>query len=465
MAEKVPAVAGRGHRAPGTGPFSEHSREELPNVMTVLEGLADVLPNLGLVHSPSTALTVSRVIALVLAIALSIAAYAVARYFLVRRGVRIIESSRSQLASILLERRVLHRLCILGPLVVMYAAIPHVLAGYEDLISTTQRATRLLFALVATLVVDAGLNAALDYYETSELSKKAPLRSVVQASKIIVYLLAGVLTLSLLLDLPLVVVLGTVGALFAVSGFVFHDPILGLVASIRIAANDMVAIGDQIEVPEYHADGEVLEISMTTVKVQNFDKSITTIPTYALVSQAVKNWRGMQGSGGRRIKRAVYIDISTIRFCTAEMLEAHVKLGHTVEYVDRKMMIEIEADGEATQYSAPGLSVEGRITNVDLFQAYVTGYLRNHPGINQDMRVMVRQLAPTPNGLPVEIWAFSRDTNLDNYEAVQSEILSHVLSVVPDFDLKVFQYPAGSDLKELTGRTDDPSQETRISEG
>ncbi len=420
--------------------------------MTVLEALRDILLNFGLVDSPSTALAVSRVIALALAVILSVVAYAVARYLLVRRTIRAIETSRGQLASILLERRVLHRLCILAPLVVMYAAIPHVLAGHEEVIRTVQRAMWLLLAFIGTLAVDATLNAALDFYETSELSKKAPVRSVVQASRIIVYLLAGVLTLSLLLDLPLVVVLGTVGALFAVSGFVLHDPILGFVGSIQLAANDMVAIGDQIEMPEYHADGDVLEINMTTVKVQNFDKSITTIPTYALVREAVKNWRGMQESGGRRIKRAVYIDISTIKVCTDQMLEAFSKLDHAREYIERKMM-EIAADGEAAQYTGRGLLIEGRVTNVDVFQAYVTGYLRSHPLVNQDMRVMVRQLAPTPNGLPVEIWAFSTDTNLDNYEAVQSEILSHALSVVPEFDLRVYQYPAGSELKEFLGES------------
>jgi miniconductance mechanosensitive channel len=420
--------------------------------MTVLESLGVLLLNWSLVDSPSGGLTASRAISFGLAITLAIVAYAVARYLLFRGVVRIIGPDRRQLTSALLESKVLHRLCVLAPLVVINAAIPHVLAGCDEWISTTQRGMWLLIAFVATLVVDASLNAALDYYETSELSKRAPVRSVVQACKIVVYLTAGILTLSLLLAVPPVVILGTVGALLAVSGFVFHDPILGFVGSIQLAANDVVAVGDQIEMPEYHADGDVLEINMTTVKVQNFDKSITTIPTYTLVRQAVRNWRGMQESGGRRIKRAVYIDISTIKFCTDQMLEAFSKLDHAREYIERKVM-EIAADGEAAQYTGPGLLNEGRVTNVDVFQAYVIGYLRSHPLINQDMRVMVRQLAPTPNGLPVEIWAFSRDTNFDNYEALQSEIMSHVLSIVPEFDLRVYQYPAGSELKEFLGES------------
>lgn len=415
--------------------------------------IQNLLMALGLVDSPSTGLTVSRATAFALAIALAIVAYAVARYLLFRGAVKITGPNSRQLTSALLESKVLHRLCLLAPLVVMDAAIPHVLAGYDEWISTAHRGMWLLIALVATLVVDASLNAALDFYETSELSKKAPVRSVVQASKIVVYLLAGVLTLSLLLDIPLVVVLGTVGALLAVSGFVLHDPILGFVASLQLAANDMVAIGDQIEMPQYHADGDVSEINMTTVKVQNFDKSITTIPTYALVREAVKNWRGMRESGGRRIKRAVYIDIGTIKFCTREMLEAVSKLDYAAEYIDRKKM-EIAADGEATRHSAPGLLNERRITNTDVFQAYVTAYLRDHPLVNQDMRVVVRQLAPSANGLPVEIWAFSRDTSFDNHEALQSEIMSHILSIVPEFDLKVFQHPAGSDVKEVVNKMD-----------
>lgn len=406
--------------------------------MTVVESLRDILLGLGLLDSSITALTVARVIALAVAVLLSIAGYAVARRLLLGRSIRAIEAGRGLLASVLLQRRVLHRLCILAPLVIMHASIPHVLAGHGEVILTARRVIGLLLALTGTLVVDAALNAALDYHETSGHAQKASVRSVVQASKIVVYLLVGVMVFSFLLEVPLLAMLTAFGALLAVSGFVLHDPILGFVGSLQLAANDMVAIGDQIEMPEYHAEGHVVEINMTTVKVQNFDKSITTIPTYGLIREPVKNWRAMEESGGRQIRRAVFIDISTIKFCTEEMLTAFMKLGHTAEYIDRKRM-ETAADGKAGADSGHGPPNEAGITNVDVFQAYVTGYLRSHPGINQRMRALVRQLDPTPHGLPVEIWAFTKATDFDNHEAVQSEILSHVLTIAPEFDLRIFQ--------------------------
>jgi miniconductance mechanosensitive channel len=229
---------------------------------------------------------------------------------------------------------------------------------------------------------------------------------------------------------------------------VFKDPILGFAAGIQLSANKMVMIGDWVEMPKYDADGDVIEVGLTTVKVQNWDKTITMIPTYSLISESFKNWRGMQDSGGRRIKRSIHIDISSIRFCTGEMLERFAKIQYISDYIAEKKE-EVAAHNQTHRVDT-SILVNGRhLTNVGTFRAYVEAYLRHHPLINQEMTFLVRQLAPTEHGLPIEIYVFSRDKVWANYEAIQADIFDHLLAVVPEFDLQVFQNPTGSDFQGL----------------
>jgi miniconductance mechanosensitive channel len=264
----------------------------------------------------------------------------------------------------------------------------------------------------------------------------------------VAYFLGGILIVAIVLDKTPVFLLTGLGALSAVLMLVFKDPILGFVAGIQLTANKMVAPGDQIEMPKYNASGSVIEIGLTTVKVQNADKTITMIPTYALISESFKNWRGMQDSDGRRIKRSVYIDISTIRFCTEEMLERFARIQFISDYVERKR-VEISAYNAAQQIDDSSL-VNGRhLTNIGIFRAYLTAYLENHPMINREMAFLVRQLDPTIHGLPIEIYVFSKDKAWAGYEGIQADIFDHILAVVPEFDLKIFQDPAGSDLEAL----------------
>jgi miniconductance mechanosensitive channel len=210
----------------------------------------------------------------------------------------------------------------------------------------------------------------------------------------------------------------------------------------------MVSHGDWIEMPKYGADGDVLEVALTTVKVQNWDKTVTTIPTYALISESFKNWRGMQLSGGRRIKRAFYIDINTIKFCTEEMIERFSKIRYIAEYMKKKKK-ELAEYNAAHQLDDSLSTNKRQLTNVGTFRAYVISYLTNHPMINREMTFLVRQLAPAEHGLPIEIYVFCKDKVWANYEAIQSDIFDHILAIVPEFDLKVFQSPAGSDFKEF----------------
>jgi len=234
----------------------------------------------------------------------------------------------------------------------------------------------------------------------------------------------------------------------AVILLIFRDTILSFVASLQISSNDLVRVGDWIESPTFGADGSVLDIALHTVTVQNWDKTFTIIPTHKLIDESFKNWRGMQLSGGRRIKRAVYIDISSIRFCDADMVERFKRMHLITEYVQRKQE-ELKRHNQEHNIDESVLVNGRRMTNVGTFRAYIDAYLKNHPLIHKDMTFLVRQLAPGPTGLPIEIYVFTTDTAWANYEAIQSDIFDHILAVVPQFDLRVFQEPTGQDFKQL----------------
>jgi miniconductance mechanosensitive channel len=232
---------------------------------------------------------------------------------------------------------------------------------------------------------------------------------------------------------------------------VFKDPILGFVASIQIASLDLVHVGDWIQMPKHGADGDVIDVSLTTVKVQNFDKTISTLPTYALISESFINWRGMQESGGRRIKRSIRIDMGTVKFCTPQMIERFKRIHRLKDYIARK-------EEELAEYNRnEGIDghsniVNGRrLTNVGTFRAYIQEYLRHHPMVNQEMTFLIRHLQPTEYGLPIEIYVFSKDKVWAHYEAIQADIFDHILAAVPEFDLRVFQAPSGYDLQQIGG--------------
>ncbi len=230
---------------------------------------------------------------------------------------------------------------------------------------------------------------------------------------------------------------------------VFKDTILGLVAGIQLTANRMVAEGDWIEMPRYGADGSILEVTLTTVKVQNWDKTITTVPTCALISESFKNWSGMQESGGRRIKRALYVDMSSIRFCSEEMIKRFSSIQYISEYVEKKRT-ELAEHNRTAEVDDSSLANGRRMTNIGTFRAYVEAYLKNHPMVSSEMTFIIRQLAPGEHGLPIEIYVFCKDTRWAHYEAAQADIFDHILAVLPEFDLRVFQSPAGSDFQAFT---------------
>ncbi len=348
---------------------------------------------------------------------------------------------------ILVEKHIVKRILYFIPLILLYVLSSPILTG-TSLLPLSQTLISFLFLIAGMMFLDAMLNALLAIYGKSAIAKEISITPFVQVLKLVLYFVTGILLLSLLLQKTPLYFLSGLGALTAVLMFVFKDVLMGFVAGIQLIANKMVAPKDWIEMPKYGADGDVLEITLTTVKVQNFDNTITTIPTYALINESFKNWRNMNLSGGRRIKRYVNIDIGSIKFCSSEMLERLKRIQLINQYIQNRQE-EILIYNKKHQVDESTLVNGRRLTNIGIFRSYVEAYLRQHPVINKDMTFLIRQLSPSENGLPIEIYVFCKDTNWTAYEAIQADIFDHILAVVPEFDLRVFQEPSGSDFQKI----------------
>jgi miniconductance mechanosensitive channel len=362
---------------------------------------------------------------------------------------RLIKSSSSSWDDIFLKNKVFKKLSHVAPALVIYLLIPLAFPDSTFFVSLVKDGTIIYMIIITLMVLDSFLNTCHDIYQTFEVSKEIPIKGIVQAIKIILIFIGGIMILSTITNKTPLYFLSGLGALTAVLMLIFKDAILGFVAGIQLSANNMVHKGDWIEMPQFGADGDVLDVSLTTVKVQNWDKTITTIPTYSLISHSFRNWRGMQESGGRRIKRALFIDMTSIKFCDREELERFSRIQYISEYIERK-------NAELSEYNQEhGVDesslVNGRkLTNIGTFRAYVEAYLHNHPKIHQNMTFLVRQLAPTDHGLPLEIYVFSNDQVWARYESIQADIFDHFLAAIPAFDLRVFQNPSGADFQSLT---------------
>ena len=399
--------------------------------------------------SESLAFYLARGIAIVGVLLLSVIANFVAKRYILSGLSYVISKSSSKWDDAVLRQRTLNRLAHLAPALVIYVLTPIALEGLDSVIAIISSAVLIYMIIMLMLVLDSLLNTFEDIYQNFRASKQIPMKGFIQVLKLVLYFMAAIFVISILLNKTPIYLLSGVGALAAVMMLVFRDSILGFVAGIQLAANKMVSVGDWIEMPKYEADGDVLEVALTTVKVQNWDKTITTIPTYALISESFKNWRGMADSGGRRIKRAVNIDISSIRFCDEDMLARFGKIQYISEYIETKKN-ELEEFNQATEVNNASLANGRRMTNIGTFRAYVQAYLQNHPQIHQQMTFLVRQLRPTEHGVPIEIYVFSKDQVWANYEAIQADIFDHLLAVIPEFDLRVYQNPTGADFRALS---------------
>jgi len=394
----------------------------------------------------------ARAVLLGAILALGLVADFIAHRIVVRTLSRIIRRTRWHWDDALLQRKVLKRIGHFAPAVVIYLLTPLALEGHDSASHFVTQLMLIYMIVLGLLVLDAVLNAIVDVYRSKERTRYVPIRSFAQVIKLLAFFIGIVFIVSIILDKTPLYLLSGLGALTAILMLVFKDAILGFVAGIQLTANRMVARGDWIEMDKYGADGDVLDVTLTTVKVQNWDKTITTIPTYALISDAFKNWRGMSESGGRRIKRAINIDMNSICLCDDKLLARLEKIHLLADYIDEKRK-EIAAYNSQHSVDEDCLVNGRRLTNVGSYRAYMVAFLRQHPMINQDMTFLVRQLAPTSEGLPLEIYVFSKDKVWANYEAIQADIFDHLLAVTSAFDLHVFQQPTGSDLRLLAGHS------------
>ena len=348
----------------------------------------------------------------------------------------------------LVTHNVFGRLVHVVPALIVFVGTPLIPDLPEGGVQLIRNVAMGYMVLMLTLALTAMLSAANTIYETTPVAKDRPLKGFVQLVQIVIWIFGGVMIISAVLDRSPLLLLSGFGAMTAILLLVFKDTILSLVASVQLTAQDMVRVGDWIEMPQFGADGDVVDVQLHTVKVQNWDKTITTIPTHRLITDSFRNWRGMSQSGTRRIKRSLHIDVSTIRMQTDEEIEHFTRFALLKDYIKNK-------EQELSDYNA-GLATEvdeavnrRRLTNIGTFRAYAYNYLKNHPKIDKDATLMVRQLGPGPEGLPLEIYCFTNTTVWAVYEGIQSDIFDHLLAIVPEFGLRLYQKPAGSDLANL----------------
>lgn len=353
----------------------------------------------------------------------------VCRKYIVPAVENITKKTKSKWDDILFNRNVLINLFRMVPPIAMQVMLPHMFNRDGAIFFWTEKIVNVYSIALLIILSFSVFNALYNLSNENERLRNSTIKGVFQMFKIISICLGGIIIISIVIDKDPSNVLTGLGAMAAVLMLIFKDPIMGLVAGVQLSINDMLRPGDWITLPKHDADGMVIEVTLTTVKVQNWDNTITTIPPYALVSESFQNWRGMYDSGGRRIKRSIYVDMNTIGFCTDEQLEKFTKNGWT-EGMDCK---------------------EGKVVNLCVLRNYLDIYLRNNNRVNQELTLMVRQLQPTAQGLPLELYLFSADTSWVEYEHLQADIFEHVLAILPEFGIKVFQTPAGTDF--LNGST------------
>ena len=374
-------------------------------------------------------------------VSISFISYLVTRYVILRTISSLFKKTSTELDDILIEKGLFNRLSYVVPLLIVY--------NLTDLFPEYIIVSRLVLAFIAISIL-ASLNSFIssinEIYSKSKYSNKLNIKSYIQILKLIINLFGAIIVVAVLSGRSPLYLLSGIGALTAVLMLVFKDTILSFVSSIQISSNDLFKVGDWVEAPQFGADGDVIDIALHTVKIQNWDKTISVIPTHKLIDSSFKNWRGMSESGGRRVKRSINIDVNSIRFCTDSMVDRYKKFDLIREYIENKIS-DIEGHNTDRNVTDEAL-VNGRaLTNIGTFRAYISAYLKNHPKIHKDMTFLIRQLAPTDSGVPIQIYVFINDTNWVSYESIQSDIFDHLLAVSQEFDLKVFQNPTGNDFK------------------
>lgn len=414
--------------------------------MNVLRDIDDLLISWGM--GTSIANELDQYIAFIIVLMVAFAADAVCRHILLKAIARLVSQTKATWDDIIFDHRVMVHLSRMVIPVIIYIFIP---VAFADATSGTLdfllRICQIIILISFLSFINSLLKAVYTVYSEKEQLRDRPLKGMLQTLQVMVWFIGAIIVVSILINKSPVSLLAGLGASAAILLLVFKDSIMGFVSGVQLSANDMLKVGDWIAMPKYGADGTVIEVTLATVKIRNWDNTITTIPPYLLVSDSFQNWRGMRESGGRRVKRSINIDMTSIRFCTSEMLEKYRRIQLLADYVEK-------TEGVIKEYNEErgidnSILVNGRRqTNLGVFRAYLMAYLKSLPDVNQELTCMVRQLQPTDHGIPMELYFFCSIKDWVPYEAVQADVFDHVLAIIPEFDLRVFQSPSGRDFQK-----------------
>ena len=404
----------------------------------MIEKYIEILKNLNLKMGLNAGLstTIAETIATLSLVILSMGIFFLIKFILKKTVYKIIQLSTNKYDDLLLKNKVIGRMCLLIPALIIGALLNNVLPDFPETAAFLMKLVNIIEILICTMIISSFVSTGEDLYNMHEMAKIKPITGLVQVTRIVLYIICVLVIIAFVLGTKIGNILISLGTMSAIIILVFQDTIKGFVGGIQLSVNDMLRIGDWIVMGP--ADGNVLEINLTTVKVQNWDNTITTIPTYQLVSSPFTNWRGMSESGGRRIARSINIDVNTIRYCTPEMLEKYKHYGLVKDYITQK-----EADifeyNKANGIDTSEIMNGRQQTNLGIFRAYIKAYLNNNPKLNHNLTLMVRQMQPTEFGVPLQLYAFSSDKQWVKYEEIQSDIFDHIISAAPMFDLKIYQ--------------------------
>ena len=409
--------------------------------MKITHLLYDYLVNTGI---PETYAAYINMFALLLTVSvLTFLIDYIIRKILVQLFSQFASKSKTNFDDILVKNKVPRNIAHIVPLIFALECVPFVFFDFQYIENIIQKSLEVFTIVLVLWIVRSFLNSLKDYFKTLPNLKDKPIDSYIQVFMIFAWAIGILSAFAIITGIEFIKFITTIGAASAVIILIFKDTILGFVASIQVSINDMVRIGDWITFEKYGADGDVIEINLSTVKVQNFDKTITTIPTYALISDSFKNWRGMTNSGGRRIKRSLNINLESIHYLSKQEVEDFKKIQSISAYLETRQA-DIDAYNEKNNINKELLLNGRNLTNIGVFRKYIETYIENHSGTNKDMMIMVRQMPPDTQGIPIEIYAFSSDKRWKNYEYIMSDIFDHVIAAVPYFNLEIFELPSNS---------------------
>lgn len=375
--------------------------------------------------------------------------FLVGKFIILGLIAKLIKKTETHIDDLLIQHRIPHRIIQLIILAISHQINKSLFFSETVIYNTNESILSLLIILSIVAIFDALLNFANSLFTQSKYAEKFPAKSLIQALKLILYFFGVIFILSIILDKSPLFFISGLGALTAVLLIVFKDPLLGLVAGVQVSANNLIQIGDWIEIPSHNSNGVVKDLTLTTLKVENWDQTISSIPMQTLITDSFKNWRQMGQSAGRRIKRSILIDANSIDFIDSELLDGLNQIPLLAEYLKEKDKELAEYNTSDSANSLNKTNIQRRLTNIGTFRAYCFEYLKNNPNVNSDLTLIVRQLEPTEGGIPLEIWTYSATTNWIAYESIQSDIFDHLYSVLHKFNLRVYQKPSGTDIASI----------------